>query len=990
MSSGRSGGSGGGRGSGGVSITTVGASSAEGSAASGGSGAGFRAAGGGGGSYGMSSGLASGARDGKRDGGLVAVSTVTKTSYSSGGSGEAKRGSSSAVTHSPAFKERKSMSGLAAALPDVFDGTSIGTSSSATRGRAQSRDQYGSIWPGGVSSSYSYNTIPNNLSTTTSTLYQSGVQNNRTLSSPYVNSGFSAGSTVYGVQNNLAGTGPTALSPTGASAQIVYGVQKNASGAGIGTTTVRPSSPTADEAMGKDFKFVLIEKENAPLKKETERLVVTKDTGKQFMSAAPAMASEIKEDESGFGCFSCCSWWKWLLGLLLSLLLLLGLLFGLIALAEEVKRLKNRVDALEAITGTASARSSRLSASSGATNIVDPLDSLYFDRSSSGSTLTRSDNTINLGAAGPGGDAGSGPRQDGAALQRTVQNLVRAELRSDAVRDTLKGERGEPGPKGDSGGLGQKGKDLKVTKDIPVPPVLLDLTGQKVTEEVQGCQEPKESSERGDRVDRQVNQDNLDNKAQLDQRELKGLQVPLGFKDPQASLEIQDTLVLKVNLVRLVKSSLQWALILWPSLDLRVPLGLRALPGPLVCLVPLALLVSQDNLVTEDHKVTKENQVNQVFQGKQLLVCEQLVDQVDFYISHDDPLQREYLAGPPGPPGPAGAPGNTGDGLVDDVTNRVVAYIQGSGGGYDRTPGPPGPPGPPGAISVNDIINILQRVTFRGSPGPPGPPGPEGPPGKMRGLVSYAEQANRESITAERQGFDGGAVRGAMLGHPGLPGPPGPPGHKGEPGASGAGAGAWNLDSGDYSTMAVRVTDYIKSHGLLRDVLRDSERVVQGPPGPPGLPGIPGQSQWVSSRENVVDVVEYLKSRGVLHDIVREHNSRIFQGPQGPPGPPGPPGYSRPFGSYGNATALLEYIKTHGLLHDTKGSHGERVVQGPPGPAGPPGPPGYSRVFGSHANVTDLVEYIKSERGLRGPQGPKGQKGDRGQLLFQLNKIVDD
>lgn len=51
------------------------------------------------------------------------------------------------------------------------------------------------------------------------------------------------------------------------------------------------------------------------------------------------------------------------------------------------------------------------------------------------------------------------------------------------------------------------------------------------------------------------------------------------------------------------------------------------------------------------------------------------------------------------------------------------------------------------------------------------------------------------------------------------------------------------------------------AHGLLRDVLRDSERVVQGPPGPPGLPGIPGQSQWVSSRENVVDVVEYLKCK---------------------------------------------------------------------------------------------------------------------------------
>lgn len=100
-----------------------------------------------------------------------------------------------------------------------------------------------------------------------------------------------------------------------------------------------------------------------------------------------------------------------------------------------MKRLKNRVDALEAITGTASARSSRLSASSGI-NIIDPLDSSYIDRSSSGSTLTRSDNGINLGAAGPGGGAGSGPGQDSAALQRAIQQLVRAELRSDAVRGT--------------------------------------------------------------------------------------------------------------------------------------------------------------------------------------------------------------------------------------------------------------------------------------------------------------------------------------------------------------------------------------------------------------------------------------------------------------------------------------------------------------------------------------------------------------------------
>lgn len=51
------------------------------------------------------------------------------------------------------------------------------------------------------------------------------------------------------------------------------------------------------------------------------------------------------------------------------------------------------------------------------------------------------------------------------------------------------------------------------------------------------------------------------------------------------------------------------------------------------------------------------------------------------------------------------------------------------------------------------------------------------------------------------------------------------------------------------------------AHGLLRDLVRDSERVVQGPPGPPGLPGIPGHNQWVSSRDNVVDVVEYIKCK---------------------------------------------------------------------------------------------------------------------------------
>lgn len=115
----------------GISTTSVGASSA---ASSGGgslvsevreaSGEEFRAAAG---SSNMSYSAGSGGREGaKRDGGLgaVTVSTVNKPGYSSGRSGEAKRGSSSSsmFTSSPASKERKSITTMAAALSEAFDG----------------------------------------------------------------------------------------------------------------------------------------------------------------------------------------------------------------------------------------------------------------------------------------------------------------------------------------------------------------------------------------------------------------------------------------------------------------------------------------------------------------------------------------------------------------------------------------------------------------------------------------------------------------------------------------------------------------------------------------------------------------------------------------------------------------------------------------------------------------------------------------------------
>lgn len=64
------------------------------------------------------------------------------------------------------------------------------------------------------------------------------------------------------------------------------------------------------------------------------------------------------------------------------------------------------------------------------------------------------------------------------------------------------------------------------------------------------------------------------------------------------------------------------------------------------------------------------------------------------------------------------------------------------------------------------------------------------------------------------------------------------------------------------TSFIVTIDDHCPTaHGLLHDLVRDSGYVLQGPPGPPGPPGIPGQDQWLSSRENVVDVVKYLRCK---------------------------------------------------------------------------------------------------------------------------------
>lgn len=92
--------------------------------------------------------------------------------------------------------------------------------------------------------------------------------------------------------------------------------------------------------------------------------------------------------------------------------------------AEEVKSLKARVERLEGGGNTiSSAHTSRQTAPS-SVNILDPLDSVQYDRSA----VTRTENTIQLG---------SDPMQpDPATLHRTVKQLVQSELQSESIRGT--------------------------------------------------------------------------------------------------------------------------------------------------------------------------------------------------------------------------------------------------------------------------------------------------------------------------------------------------------------------------------------------------------------------------------------------------------------------------------------------------------------------------------------------------------------------------
>uniref|UniRef100_A0A8C1DZU5 Uncharacterized protein n=1 Tax=Cyprinus carpio carpio TaxID=630221 RepID=A0A8C1DZU5_CYPCA len=157
--------------------------------------------------------------------------------------------------------------------------------------RHESQSGYdGTVLDAGFSGYY---TNPNNLSYTTLQQPSSptgGMQNNLTLSSSAL------GSAAYGMHNNLSTSGG-ALMVNGISTGQVYGAQKNVGSAGFATTvTSVPSSPiTADDVFVKDGKFIAIGKDNVAAKKETERLIMSKNTGKQFITSTTS-AGEDSED----------------------------------------------------------------------------------------------------------------------------------------------------------------------------------------------------------------------------------------------------------------------------------------------------------------------------------------------------------------------------------------------------------------------------------------------------------------------------------------------------------------------------------------------------------------------------------------------------------------------------------------------------------------------------------------------------------------------
>ncbi|XP_057361363.1 collagen alpha-1(XVII) chain-like [Manis pentadactyla] len=264
---------------------------------------------------------------------------------------------------------------------------------------------------------------------------------------------------------------------------------------------------------------------------------------------------------------------------------------------------------------------------------------------------------------------------------------------------------------------------------------------------------------------------------------------------------------------------------------------------------------------------------------------------------------REGPMGPRGEPGPPGF-GEKGDrGAAGEPGTRGPPGVPGSVGAKGSSCSP-GPQGPPGAIGLQGIQGEVGLPGVKGDKGPVGPPGPKG---------DLGEKGSRDLIgQSGARGLPCAVSEPGAKGATGPAGPDGCQGPRGEQGPPGMpGTGGLQGPSGDPRKLGLT--------GL------------QGPPGLPGTPGRPGTKG----------------EPGTPGSIVTSEGSSAITAP----GPPGPPGAMGPQGPPG--------APAYGAIPGPPGQKGEVGIPGPKGDRGPARLPGGPEPPspGGH----------KGERGDKGP-----------------------
>lgn len=166
------------------------------------------------------------------------------------------------------------------------------------------------MWSSTLPAGSSMGTYHNNIATQSTSLVNTnaysagsvfGVPNNMASCSPTLHPGLSSCSSVFGMQNNLASCS-SVLSHGTTTTSTAYGVKKNVpqpptvTSTGVSTSAACTTSVQSDDLLHKDCKFLILEKDNVPAKKEMELLIMSKDSGKVF-TASPASISSTSFSE---------------------------------------------------------------------------------------------------------------------------------------------------------------------------------------------------------------------------------------------------------------------------------------------------------------------------------------------------------------------------------------------------------------------------------------------------------------------------------------------------------------------------------------------------------------------------------------------------------------------------------------------------------------------------------------------------------------------